>query len=133
MSQENVEVVRAAWKIYSERGLEPALAYFSEDCVSHDFPDMPDRATYHGRQGLRDRTAHFAEIWGDFAMEPVEFIDAGDEAVIAVITLRGRGKGSGAPLDALAVFAYELRDGEIIRDRAFTSRDAALEFLGLQR
>src|SRR5215211_5984707 len=75
-----------------------------------DFPEMPDRATYLGREGLRKRDQHFGEIWADWVLEPVEFIDAGDDVVIAVMTMTGRALGSGAPLDAVAVFVAELRD-----------------------
>jgi ketosteroid isomerase-like protein len=135
MSEENVELVRHAWKAVQDLGLDAAVEssadWFAEDCVFEDFPEMADRARYVGREGLRERTTHFAEIWGDFVMEPREFIDGGDQVVIAVIDMTGRGKGSGAPLDAQAFFVYEVRDGRIVRDRAFTSRSEAREAAGL--
>jgi ketosteroid isomerase-like protein len=59
-------------------------------------------------------------------------IDAGRDVVIAVVAMTGRAEGSGAPLDAPAVFVYELRDGAIVRDRPFTSKSQALEAVGLQ-
>ena len=51
--------------------------------------------------------------------------------VVAVIAMHGRGKGSGAPFDLLPYFVYEVRDGRIVRDRAFTSKAQALEAAGL--
>ena len=105
--------------------------YFAEDCVVEDFPEMPDRARYVGREGVRERDRHFAEIWGDFVIEPVEFIDGGDRGVVVMVAIRGHGKGSGAPIDAPTAFVSELRDGKIARDRAFTSRSQALEAAGL--
>jgi ketosteroid isomerase-like protein len=131
MSQENVEVVRQAWRSYTDQGIDAALEYYSEDCVSEDLPELPDRATYQGREGLWERNRHFVEIWGDFVAEAVEFIDAGD-VVVAVIAMRGRGKGSGAPFDLRPYFVYEVRDGSIVRDRAFTSKAQALEAAGLE-
>ena len=130
MSQENVEVVREAWRAYTDRGIDAALDYYSEDCVCEDLPELPDRATYQGREGLRERNWHFVENWGDFVAEAVEFMDAGD-VVVAVIAMHGRGKGSGAPFDLLPYFVYEVRDGSIVRDRAFTSKAEALEAAGL--
>lgn len=127
MSEENVEVARAAWKAYGDRGLEAALDYFAEDIVCEDFPELPDRATYEGKEGFRERYRQFTETWGDFVMEPVEFIDAGDDVVVAVIAMTGRGMGSDAPMDAAAVFVYEVRDGKIVRDRPFESRSEAFE------
>ena len=135
MSQENVELVRHVWKAVQDRGLDAALDrsadWFADDCVFEDFPEMADRAAYVGQAGLRERTMHFAEIWGDFVMEPREFIDGGERVVIAVVDMTGSGKGSGAPLDAQALFVYELDAGLIVRDRAFTSHSDALEAAGL--
>lgn len=135
VSQGNVELVRHAWKAVQDHGLDAALDmsadWFGDDCVFEDFPEIADRGAYVGQAGLRERTMHFAEIWGDFVMEPREFIDDGERVVIAVVDLTGRGKGSGAPLDAQAFFVYELDAGLIVRDRAFTSRSQALEAAGL--
>ena len=131
MSEENVEIVREAWKAYADGGIEACLDYFAKDFVCEDFPDLPDRATYEGWDGFVKRYWHFVEIWGNFLMEPVEFIDGGDDVVIAVTVITGRGKGSDAPMDAAAVFVYEVRDGSIVRDRPFTSRAQALEAAGL--
>ncbi len=135
MSQENVEIVRQVWKVVQDRGLDAALEmsgdWFADDCLFEDFPEMADRASYVGQEGLRERSKHFTEIWQDFVMQPREFIDAGDAIVIAVIDMTGRAMGSGAPLDAPAIFVYELEAGLIVRDRAFTSRSQALEAAGL--
>ena len=130
MSQENVEVARLAWRAYAEGGWDAAVEYFAQDCVVEDFPEMADREHYVGREGVRARDRHFRESWGDFAIEPVEFIDAGD-SVIAVFAMHVRGRGSGAPLDVEAAFVYEFRTGRIARDRAYSSKAQALEVVGL--
>jgi ketosteroid isomerase-like protein len=133
MSQENVEIVREAWKLYMAHGsiVDAVLDYFAEDCVFEDFPDLPDPGTYVGKVGLRERDRHFAEIWGDYVIEPVEFIDGGGDLVVVRVTIRGHGKSSGAPVDAPTAFVYEIRDGKVIRDRAFRSKSQALEAAGL--
>ena len=130
-SRDNVEIARRAWKAYADHGIDGSLDYFAEDCVVEDFPDMPDRASYVGREGVRERDRHFAETWGDFVIEPQEFIDAGADVVVVTVAIRGHGKGSGTPIDAPSAFVYELRDGKIVRDRAFTSKSQALEAAGL--
>ncbi len=131
MSQENVEIVRRAFSAYiNQGGVDAAVDYYAEDCVIEDFPEMPESATYVGREGLRERDQHFGDMWEDWVVEPVEFIDGGD-VVVAVIAMTGHGRGSGAPLDALAVFVMEIRDGKVVRDRAFTSKSEALEAVGL--
>ncbi len=131
MSQENVEVVREAWKVYREQGIEGYVEYYAADWVSEDFPELPDSATYRGRKGGLHRYRHFADAWGEFVIEAVEFIDAGDGVVVAVAEMSGSGPGSGTPMDAPAAFVYEMRDAKIVRDRAFTSKTQALQAAGL--
>jgi ketosteroid isomerase-like protein len=132
MSQENVEVVRGAWLAYRERGTDQALEYFSKDCVIEDFPELPDRATYRGRDGWLRRDQQFRRPWADIAFEPAEFIDAGGTEVVVVATMHGHGDGSDVPMQMTFAFVYEVSEGAIIRDRAFTSRAQALPAAGLQ-
>jgi ketosteroid isomerase-like protein len=137
MSQENVEVVRAAWSAFRDGGMDAVLAYYAEDCVAEDFPEMVDRdAVYKGWAGMRRRDQHFRESWGEsgeeYEFRPLEFIDAGNDVVLVPIAMSLVGRGSGAPLETLMAFVYELRDGKIVRDRAFTSKAAALEAVGLR-
>jgi ketosteroid isomerase-like protein len=131
MSEENVEIVRRTWKAWSERGVDAAQHYYAEDCVVGGFPEAPDFEIVHGWEGLRERERIFFDAWVDLALEPVEFIDAGGNAAIAVIAISGRGRGSGAPLDTPVFFVYEIRDGRFVRDQTFTSRAEALEAAGL--
>jgi ketosteroid isomerase-like protein len=125
------EIVRRAWMTIASEGPEAALDYLTEDCVMEDFPELPDHAVYAGREGALVIDRHFREMWGDFVQEPVEFIHGGDGIVVAVIAMRGQGKGSGAPLDAQAVWVHELRAGKVARMRAFTTKAQALEAAGL--
>ena len=132
MSQENVEIVRRAWQAFVEGGVEATLDFWTEDAVFEEFPEMPESAVYVGREHLSEAVEHFTEMWRDLAFEPVEFIDAGQNLVIVVVAYRGRGVASGAPLDAVATWLYEMRDGRVCRARAFTTKQQALEAAGLR-
>jgi ketosteroid isomerase-like protein len=131
MPQESVEVTRAAWRAYLADGIDCALAYFAEDCVSEDFPELPDRATYRGRSGWRQRNEQFSRPWSDLVLEPAEFIDAGDGVVVVTAMMHGHGEGSDVPMRMPFAFVYEVRNGSIVRDRAFTSRAQAMDAAGL--
>ncbi len=136
MSEENVELVRRVWGIVAAEGVEAALAsfseYFTEDCVFEDFPELPDHATYVGIEGMREIDRHFREMWGELVQEPVDFDDGGDDLVLGEVAMHGRGKGSGAPLEASAFWVHELRAGRVARMRAFTTKAQALEAAGLR-
>lgn len=126
MSQTNLDVVRSVWRAYASDGMDAALEYFSEDCVCEDFPDLPDRSTYIGREGVAEWYEGFARIWGELEIKPTELIELEGGAVLSVGTIRGRGKGSSAPVDVEAAWVCEFRGGLIARARAFRSRDDAL-------
>jgi ketosteroid isomerase-like protein len=127
--------VRRAWEIHASRGVEATLRvfteYFTEDCAIEDFPELPDRAVYVGSEGVREIDRHFRETWGEFVQEPVEFIDAGDDLVVGVIAMHGRGTGSAAPFETQAVWVHELRAGRIDRMRVFRTKAQALEAAGV--
>jgi ketosteroid isomerase-like protein len=131
MSRENVEVVREAWSAYAADDFDRSLECFAQEWVGEDPPNLPDHGTYNGREGVRERERRFREIWGDLTWEPVEFIDAGDDVVVAVVVMRGHGRGSDVPVEAPGAFVYEVRDGRIVRDRPFGTKSEALEAAGL--
>jgi ketosteroid isomerase-like protein len=131
MSQENVEIVRDAWRAFGQRGIEASIHFYADDCVCEDAAGLPDAKTYHGHEGARRRQEQLDELVDDLVLEPKEFIDAGADRVVLGVAARGRGKGSGVPIETPLFFVYELRDGKIARDRPFTERDAALQAAGL--
>jgi ketosteroid isomerase-like protein len=132
MSQENVDVVREAWRAYEVGDFGRALDCFAEEWVGEDYPNLPDQRTYKGRAGVRERERRFRKTWKDMAFVPVEFIDAGEDLVLAVVEVRGHGRGSDVPVETRAAFVYELRDGRIVRDRLFRTKTQALEAAGLR-
>jgi ketosteroid isomerase-like protein len=131
VSRDSVEVVRRAWEAYLDRGRDGSIEYFSGDCIVEDFPELPDRATYRGREGWFQRDEQFRRPWAEFHIEPVEFIDAGGDVVVVTASMRGRGEGSDLPMDFAFAFVYDVLDGSIVRDRAFTSHRDALAAAGL--
>jgi len=132
VSQENVEVAREFWAAYKNGGIEATSCYYALDAVVEDIPELPDGRTYVGFDGARERYWHFVRVWGDFSIEPVEFIDAGGDSVVVAAAMVGSAPGSGLPLDAPAVFVWEVRDQKIVRDRVFISKQAALKAVGLE-
>ena len=124
MSEENVEIVR--------RGLERFLATgevewetFAEDLEIEDH-DIPERGEYQGREGFLRWIEEWAVPWGEWSLEPQEFIDAGDR-VIVIAHLTARGAGSGVQVERDDALVYQLRDAMIARLDYFNSREQALQ------
>ena len=82
MSQENVEIVRAIYAAWLEG--ESARDFIDPDVEYVNPPDAVEPGTRRGRRafaGIRDAYVHVR-------IEPEEFIDAGDDVVVALT--RGR-------------------------------------------
>jgi ketosteroid isomerase-like protein len=85
---------------------------------------------YRGYEGVRRFWTDFLSAWDEYELEPVEFVDRGDQ--VAVV-MRMTARTEGLQIDEVWSSLSTLRDGKIIRVQGFTSRDGALEASGGQR
>ena len=76
---------------------------------------------------VEDARATFAEV----RVERTEFIDAGD-TVLAVMRISGKGILSGAEITSDFVYVFRYRDNEIIAATTYTTRQEAIEAVGLE-
>jgi ketosteroid isomerase-like protein len=109
MSQENVEIVRAAFEAWMNGDLDAMLA--NADVEWYVLPDAPDPGPHRGRTVVLDRMA----LWRDmFALrgEVFEYIDAGEYV-----------------LDE--VYVSKFVDGKIVELREYRTKAEALEAVGL--
>jgi ketosteroid isomerase-like protein len=133
MSQENVEVVRrfadqarespdAVWDIFDE-DVEWEL-----DPGSLALPDVPPSS--HGPGAVRHFFRRLVGAFANWDYEVDESIDAGD-AVVLHIHHWGRGKGSGASVEARFWQVWTMRDGKAVRVTHHIDKAEALEAAGL--
>ena len=127
MSEENVEQVR--------RGIQNVETFWGmlDDHVVWDVRDFPgpDLANvYVGRDEVIKGSRHYWGTWADYSVEAEEIIDGGP-SVFVVLRERGRGKGSGVPVDRRQYQVWTFRRGRIVRWESFDSRVEALEAAGL--
>ena len=128
MSEENVEIVRRAFAfdVYGEGDPDPALSDFDPNVVWNPIEEGPS----YGLKATRETFDRWESEWDELEMIPEEFIDAGDR-VLVVALFRGRGRASGADVEARFYEVYALRDGKVVRVDEFTEREEALEAAGL--
>jgi ketosteroid isomerase-like protein len=141
MPQENVEIVRRLYEAGPELTTllrdggnlvgHPWLSLWHPECVLEEIADVPDAATYHGREGVvRYFQRALEEVWDEWRFEPVEVLEGSDGVFVAVDNW-GRSK-AGAEL-ALRIFqAFRLRDGLIAFAAGYLNRGEALKAVGLE-
>jgi ketosteroid isomerase-like protein len=132
MSQENVEIVRAAYKAVmlgdwdlADQTLNPAVEFHGT--VGGIWEGNIMRGPQEIRQAIHEEDL---EAWDERRFEPQQFIDAGDRIVVLQHEFR-RGKGSGIEVENDTAVTFEVRNGRVIRIRAYMDRAEALEAAGL--
>jgi len=132
VSEANVEIIRRGWRAYEQGGMEAILPFYSQDCVIVDAPEIPDAVTRRGWEGVTTVFGNFLGMWNQLSLTPEEFIEVGEDVVVAVYAMEGSGRDSGTPIRATMAIVYDVADGVIVRHRNFVSREAALEAAGDQ-
>jgi ketosteroid isomerase-like protein len=130
MSRQDVEHMRRGVEHFLRTG-EARWEDMDPECEMHDH-DLPDAVTYRGHEGWLEWRAHFAEAWETDALEPEEYIDAGNGRVVLLARLSARGKGSGVAVERREGIMWTVRDGKTVRIDYYSSPDEALEAAGLR-
>jgi ketosteroid isomerase-like protein len=144
MSQENVELVRAAFEeigrlmavstMDPERSLRDDYARIDQFLDPH-FELVPaasavERRTLRGSEGFVTFLEGGRDTWRDVSLKAEEFIDLGDR-VLAIGTFRASGRASGAEIEQPNATVWKLRDGRVASVQVFLDRSEALEAVGL--
>jgi ketosteroid isomerase-like protein len=130
MSQENVEIVRAAYDAIARRD-RTALEAMATENLAADFEYeafLTGRA-YKGVDGLWEFLDDIQETLG-FMPEVQEAVDL-DEHVLIVVRMSGRGSRSGAPVAQQAAVLWTFEGTTLRSGKAFASKAEALEAVGL--
>ncbi|HWG08667.1 MAG TPA: nuclear transport factor 2 family protein [Solirubrobacteraceae bacterium] len=130
MPRENVEIVRAAFDGYFGGDQAAMLDQVAPDIVVTQFPDQLDVRDYRGHEGLMHVMAEWIGTWDDWSIEILRARELGDHVLVAA-RQQGRGRGSGAPMEAEVAFLFTIRLGKIARWQMFHSEQDALQAAGL--
>ena len=136
MSEENVEIIRRALEQWQRGGETPdaiPVELYADD-VERDisgYPtvDLPSRGS--GRDKLLDLFGTYFSGWTSYQGEVTEFIDAG-ENVVGVLHEKTRIGDSGDFVERDLFLVWTLRDGLVVKYRAFETREQALQAAGLR-
>jgi len=132
MSDTNVDRIRSGYQALCRGDFEAIRALLDPSILLWDRPEVPDARSYHGFEGMLATMRDTNESFDDFRMEPEQFFEHGDKIVV-VLSMVGRGRTSGVPVEERIAHLWTLRDGRAIELRAFTDPADALEAADLPR
>lgn len=130
MSRENLEIVRRLSTGFSGGGDATAwLQDLDPDVVLH--VEQAGQGVYRGHEGVIKSLVDWTEDFDDFESVPEEFLDNGDYVVVRT-RQTGTGKASGAPMEGLFWFVFQMREGKVVRIHVLATEQEALEAAGLR-
>jgi uncharacterized protein len=135
VSHENVEIVRRSYDAINDAYktgdyLRPIEEVCHPDVVLRTSGMFPESGEYHGYAGLREFTSNQAEAFELMSVQPVEFVDAGDQIVVPV-RFGGTARHTGIETTFSVAHVWTIHDGKVSRLDMYQSRDDALKAVGL--
>jgi ketosteroid isomerase-like protein len=133
MSQEKVQAIRDAFRIFNESGVAAATDAF-EDLLDPAFrlgeaSEVPDRETHSGKGAFIANLAKLEESFDALQMEPIEIEDLEDQIVV-VVSMTARGRGSDVPVETTFAQLWSLRNGRAVTLLDYATKAEALEAAG---
>ena len=118
---------------FNGQDYEHCLETVDPDVEWHPPPDIPNTDVARGRDALIANFTDWLGAWDYYRTDPEEFVEGRGDTVLVFALESGRGRDSGIEVQSRRVTQfYELRDGKIVRFKAYTDRAEALEAAGLE-
>jgi ketosteroid isomerase-like protein len=129
VSENLIEIVRSNYDAINRFDPDAVLSFVHPDVVVVDAsrPDpTSDDGAWHGKEGWGRFLLDWAESFDEMQFEPVEISVIGD-VVISEVLARGRGRGSGIPVENRRFHVVRFSDGKGVRFEVCSEREQAEE------
>ena len=128
MSEENVELVRLIHDAWSRGDFSAGADLMAPDFEWHQHAQAVEPGSHRGA-AIGGAIGKIFEIYENFRIEPLEYIDAGHKVVVAG-RIQGTARGSGVELDQRLMFVWTVDGGKLGDLAVFGDRRDALEAAG---
>jgi ketosteroid isomerase-like protein len=129
MSQENVEIVRAAFEAWNAGNMNALRELYDPDAISRSPEDWPEQGAAVGREAVIRGFEQLRDTWDADAFELTsDFMDVGDRVAVRCVW---RGTGHGPELNLEMTCVCTVRKARIFGVEFFWDHAEALEVLGL--
>jgi len=110
MSQENIEIMRAAFEAWNG-DMDALREMLAPDMIARTPEGWPEPGPYVGREAWMHQLGQMRETWDADALQPISgFLDVGDRVVVRFIW---RGAGHGLELNMELTGVYTVRERKI--------------------
>jgi ketosteroid isomerase-like protein len=141
MSRENVEghppleafrqAYLAANEAFNRHDFEAAFFGFHPELEWHTVAEVPGSKLLYGRRGVIQAFRELLDEFPDWRVEPQEFIEGGENAILVRNIAMATGREGGVPIRQPFTQVWSFSDGRPIRVREYFDHTEALEAVGL--
>lgn len=132
MSQENVDVIRGIYHLFSQGDVPAVLGHMDQQIEWREAENYiyADRSPYVGPQAVLEGVfMRLGSEWEGFTVMPEEWLDAGHQVVV-LGTYTGRRKETGREVRAQFAHVWGVRGGRVVRFQQYTDTKQFAEVVG---
>ena len=129
MSQENVEIVRAAFEAWNAGDMDALRELYDPNVILRMPDDWPEPGPFMGRDAVMRQVKQLRDTWDADTLELIsDFIDVGDRVAVRYVW---RAEGRGPESNIGSTHVLTVRKGKIVGVEVIWDHAEALETLGL--
>jgi ketosteroid isomerase-like protein len=132
LSQENVEIVRRQFELWSEGNLDAWAQHWDRDVVVMAPEGWPEGDENQGLDAWRRQAERLRDSWEEARVEVDDIRPVGKDRVVTRIRYVTRGKDPGMSFDTPMAASFVVRGRKITRAQYFWDFAEALEAVGLK-
>ena len=125
-----IVALRGAYAAFNRGDIDAAVKPFDPQIEWSEPVEFTGGGAYHGRDEVKRYLTQSRAPWAEGSSEPEQLIASGDRIVVFVHA-RFRPKGSNQWTDVRLADVYTIRDGKTVEMRAFSNRQEALRWAGV--
>jgi ketosteroid isomerase-like protein len=129
MSEENVEIVRAASGAWNAGDMDAFREMHAPDVILRPENDWPEPGPYIGREAVMRFYEQLRDTWDADTIELTRDFSHAADRVVARWVWHGQGHGPESNIEVTAI--YTVRNGKVREVEFFWDHDDALEAAGL--
>ena len=131
VSDQNVQIARRTFEAIRARDIDGLVELYDPDIEFEPLTGMQvEIGGYRGHAGVRRYFEEITHVW-EVMLPHADDVRGVDDQVVILGGCAVRGRGSGAISDNPMAWVLTLRDGKVLRHRAYSSREEALDAVGL--
>jgi ketosteroid isomerase-like protein len=139
MPESNLDLVRRTYDAFNRWGADPEAtqvraaendALLHPEIEFHTYADAPEAGIYHGREAVLDYNQRLYEQFERIHIEVEELLPAEDRVVV-ISSQHAVPKGGREAIVVRVVEVWVVRDGRLAERRTYSTREEALEAVGL--